>query len=540
MSMKSHELRQSFVHFFEKEGHVHLPSSPLIPYGDKSLLFTNSGMNQFKNWFLGAEEPQHPRVVTVQKCLRAGGKHNDLENVGPSYRHHTFFEMMGNFAFKDYFKREAIAFAWKLVTEHFQLPKEKLYVTYYSQDKETHHIWHKDMGLPQDRIFPLDEKDNFWRMGEVGPCGPNTEIFYDNGCEMGQSSHPYESLKRGEDRLVEIYNIVFMEYFEETSGKRHKLPHPCIDTGAGLERLLAVLQSKKNNYATDLFAGLIHCACRVLRVAYEPDPLQLNALSPSQKQAVVALQVLSDHVRASTFLIAEGVFPSNEGQSYVLRRILRRAMRFNYQINPDVFALGPMIQQCIEDMSPAYPELAQQRKQILSLVQREQDSFSKSLEKGMEWISALKTQKGGKGKKQLSGEEAFKLYDTYGFPFDLTCLVAREEKMEVDTEGFKRLLKEAKHRSRQHRQRQKQQRPQKEGALLTFLDRLTREKKENTFVGYENLKIKAHVLGVFPSFSTDSSSQGNSLFQVVFSKTPFYAEGGGASCRLWKSPILFF
>ena len=515
-------------------------------------------MNQFKNWFLGVEEAKHPRVVTVQKCLRAGGKHNDLENVGSSYRHHTFFEMMGNFAFKDYFKREAIAFAWKLMTTHFQLPKEKLYVTYYEQDEETRNIWHKDIGLPKERLFPFGEKDNFWRMGEVGPCGPNTEIFYDYGKEMGKSADPYQSLQREENRLVEIYNLVFMEYFEEAPGKRHKLPSPCIDTGAGLERLLSVLQSKKSNYATDLFAGLIQCACHHLGVEYEPDPLKFNKLSPSQKQAVVALQVLSDHVRASAFLMAEGVFPSNEGQAYVLRRILRRAMRFNYQMSPEIFVLVPMLQQCIKDMSPAYPELAQHQKKILSLVQREQDSFSKSLEKGMELISSLKAKRGGGvessgGKKQLSGEMAFKLYDTYGFPFDLTCLVAKEEKMEVDAKGFHHLLQEAKHRSRQHRQKQKQRQggQQSESELLPFLDRLTQEKKRNTFVGYETLKVKAKVLGILPpadsapsansvasAFSDFSSSANfpstdspsvnlNSPFHVVFSKTPFYAEGGG-------------
>ena len=559
MSMKSHELRQSFVDFFKKEGHIHLPSSSLIPYGDKSLLFTNSGMNQFKNWFLGSEPAQHPRVVTVQKCLRAGGKHNDLENVGPSFRHHTFFEMMGNFAFRDYFKREAIVFAWKLMTEHFQLPEEKLYVTYYEKDEETHRIWSKDIGLPQERIFPFGEKDNFWRMGEVGPCGPNTEIFYDYGSPMGQSSDPYKSLQREEDRLVEIYNLVFMEYFEEASGKRSPLPHPCIDTGAGLERLLSVLQSKKNNYATDLFTGLIQCACDALKVEYEPDPLKFHKLSPFEKQAVVALQVLSDHVRASAFLMAEGVFPANEGQAYVLRRILRRAMRFNYQMNPQVFVLVPMLQKCIEEMSSAYPELAKSREKILSLVQREQDSFSKSLEKGMELISDLKAKQktkqkagqgsGGGGKATLSGEVAFRLYDTYGFPFDLTCLVAREEKMEVDAKGFHALLQLARQRSRQHQQKQRQVEQQSgkqsESVLLSFLDGLAKQKKENTFVGYEVLKTRAVVLGLlpFPSSasstsstspaspaspaSSTSSGSGNSCFQVVFSQTPFYAEGGG-------------
>ena len=325
--MKSHEIRNTFIDYFKKHGHAPIASSSLIPENDPTLLFANAGMNQFKNLFLGLEQKDYKRAVSSQKCVRAGGKHNDLDNVGFTARHHTFFEMLGNFSFGDYFKKDAIHFAWELLTKEFGIPKEKLYVTVFETDDEAADIWHKQEGVPRDRIFRLGEKDNFWRMGDTGPCGPCTEIFYDHGPKAGKESDPYKGIISGEDRYVEIWNLVFMQFFEKSPGVMEPLPKPSVDTGSGLERVVAALQGKFNNYDTDLFMPMMDRACRVGGLDYITD-LDTLARNPKAMEVTSALRVLADHSRSTAFLIGDGALPSNEGRGYVLRRIMRRAMRY--------------------------------------------------------------------------------------------------------------------------------------------------------------------------------------------------------------------
>ncbi|PWU22258.1 MAG: alanine--tRNA ligase, partial [Bdellovibrio sp.] len=361
--MTSFEIRQRFIEYFRRQGHVPVASSSLIPEDDPTLLFTNAGMNQFKNVFLGLEQRDYKRAVSVQKCIRAGGKHNDLENVGFTARHHTFFEMQGNFSFGDYFKTEAIHFAWDYLTKDLGLPKEKLYVTVFEKDDEAAKMWHERQGVPKERIFRFGEKDNFWRMGDTGPCGPCSEIFYDHGPKAGKESDPYKGIVAGEDRFVEIWNLVFMQFYEKSPGVMEPLPKPSVDTGSGLERVAAALQGKINNYDTDLFTYLIDRARQV--VGWRPGDQR-----SAQEEA--ALRVMADHVRASAFLVADGALPSNEGRGYVLRRILRRGIRFGRTISQKHSFLPVMAEALVENMSRVYPELNLRREVILTTLTDEE------------------------------------------------------------------------------------------------------------------------------------------------------------------------
>lgn len=436
--MKSSDIRNAFINYFEKNlGHRHVPSSSLIPENDPTLLFANAGMNQFKNTFLGLEKRDYSRAVTVQKCVRAGGKHNDLENVGFTARHHTFFEMLGNFSFGDYFKKEAIHYSWEFLTKELGIPKEKLYVTVFRTDDEAAEIWHKQEGVPLDRIFRFDEKDNFWKMGDTGPCGPCTEIFYDHGPGAGTISDPYKGIAAGEDRFVEIWNLVFMQYFENPPGTLTPLPKPSVDTGAGLERMVSALQGKTNNYDTDLFAPMIERACKISKLQYITDKTIL-AKDAAIAERTAALRVLADHCRSASFLIADGALPSNEGRGYVLRRIMRRAIRYGRKLSPDQSFLPAMSEALIEQMGGFYPELKERAAHILNTIRDEEDRFISTLDNGTQILTEELNKAKAKGLKELSGEIVFRMYDTYGFPADLTRVIANEQGIEVNEEAFEK------------------------------------------------------------------------------------------------------
>ena len=372
--MKSQDVRQSFIDYFKSKDHRQVSSSSLIPHNDPTLLFNNAGMNQFKNIFAGLEKADHPRAVTAQKCVRAGGKHNDLENVGFTARHHTFFEMMGNFSFGDYFKSEAIHYAWDFLTNTLQIPKDKLYVTVFETDDEAADIWHKQEGIPKDRIYRFGEKDNFWRMGDTGPCGPCSEVFYDLGPDVG--GNPKDNVMGGEgDRYMEIWNLVFMQYFEEPGKDRVSLPAPSIDTGAGLERLSAVMQGELSNYHTDSFMKLIESAMHTSGKSYHKTLTDFKGAElEAQKDINVAFRVMADHARSAAFLIADGVLPSNEGRGYVLRRIMRRAIRYGRKLG-DQSLLPVVVQEVINSMGGHYAELIEQQNRVLELTKDEEDRF---------------------------------------------------------------------------------------------------------------------------------------------------------------------
>lgn len=435
--MKSSDVRNAFINYFKKNGHAHVASSSLVPENDPTLLFANAGMNQFKNTFLGLEKRDYTRAVTSQKCVRAGGKHNDLENVGYTARHHTFFEMLGNFSFGDYFKKDAIHFAWEFLTKELGIPKEKLYVTVFETDDEAADIWHHQEGIPRERIFRFGEKDNFWRMGDTGPCGPCTEIFYDHGPKAGTIADPYKGIAAGEDRFVEIWNLVFMQYFENPPGTLTPLPKPSVDTGSGLERVVAAMQGKLNNYDTDLFMPMIERACKIGKLEYISDKEAL-AKNPAAAEITSALRVLADHCRSTSFLIADGALPSNEGRGYVLRRIMRRAIRYGRKLSADQSFLPAMAESLIEHMGDVYPELKSRKDHILNTIRDEEDRFLATLDNGTNiLIDELKKAK-AKGIKELSGEIVFKMYDTYGFPADLTRVIANEHGIEVNEAAFEK------------------------------------------------------------------------------------------------------
>ncbi|MGH8126770.1 MAG: alanine--tRNA ligase, partial [Gammaproteobacteria bacterium] len=433
--MKTQDIRQAFLDFFAEREHRVVPSSSLVPANDPTLLFTNSGMVPFKNAFLGIEKSTAPRVVDVQRCLRAGGKHNDLENVGYTARHHTFFEMLGNWSFGDYFKREAIAWSWELLTEVFKLPAEKLWVTVYATDDEAYAIWKNKVGVPAERIVRIGDNkgapyasDNFWQMADTGPCGPCTEIFYDHGPEI-EGGPPGSPDEEG-DRYIEIWNLVFMQYDRDAAGTLTPLPAPCVDTGMGLERIAAVLQGVHSNYEIDLFRNLIEAAAK----AVGTKDVHANSL-----------HVIADHIRATAFLIADGVLPSNEGRGYVLRRIMRRAIRHGYQLGQDKPFFHTLVKPLVAEMGEAYPELARSARAIEKAIRQEEERFAQTLGHGMQILEAdIVAMKG----KQIPGEVVFKLYDTYGFPADLTADLARERGLSVDMPGFEREMDKQRKRAR--------------------------------------------------------------------------------------------
>ena len=500
--MKAHEIREKFIRFFESKGHKLQPSSSLVPANDPTLLFTNAGMVQFKDAFTGKSNPTDTRVVTIQKCVRAGGKHNDLENVGFTARHHTFFEMLGNFSFGDYFKKEAIAFAWEFLTKELQIPKDKLYVTAHYTDQEAADIWHEQEGVPRDRIFFRGDKDNFWEMGEVGPCGPCSEIFYDHGPEHSDpNADTSECILDDEDRYIEIWNLVFMQYEKYKEGsevKRIDLPKPSVDTGAGLERVVAAIQGKYNNFDTDVFAGVIAKIESISGKKYSEHPQWMR--------------VVADHARSCTFLLADGVLPSNEGRGYVLRRIIRRAVRHMDLLGVTHTAFFELVDPVFENFGNLYEENKKNRDFVVKYLRLEEEGFRKTLASGLKLLEKEISELKASGESILDGEKVFTLYDTHGFPVDLTEMILHEEGLKLDEKGFEKHMFEQKERSKKAGDFSAQADNSKEFYAL-------KEKKGDTkFIGYDQLESSATLVG--------QVELGDKL-ALVFDHTPFYAEGGG-------------
>lgn len=501
--MKTSELRQKFLKFFETKGHTVVRSSSLVPHDDPTLLFTNAGMNQFKDVFLGFDKRPYSRATTAQKCVRAGGKHNDLENVGYTARHHTFFEMMGNFSFGDYFKRDAIHFAWEFLTspEWLNIPKDKLLATVYAEDDEAYNIWLNEIGMPSERIVRIGDNkgakyasDNFWQMGDTGPCGPCSEIFYDHGEEIwgGIPGSPEED----GDRWIEIWNCVFMQFNRDEQGNMNPLPKPSVDTGMGLERMAAVMQHVHSNYEIDLFQDLLKAVARETSAPFSME-------EPS-------LKVIADHIRSCSFLIADGVLPSNEGRGYVLRRIIRRAVRHGYKLGQSKPFFHKLVADLVKEMGDAYPELKEKQAQIEEALKNEESRFAQTLETGM----ALLENALAKGGKTLGGEIIFKLYDTYGFPYDLTADICRERNIEPDEAGFEREMEAQRARARAAQSF-------KANAQLPY------EGQDTEFKGYSERQTEATVLALYKDGEQVNELNEGDSGTVVIDFTPFYAESGG-------------
>jgi len=521
--LKSNEVRQKYIDYFAKNGHTPVASSRLIPEGDPTLLFTNAGMNQFKNVFLGLEQRDYKRAVSSQKCVRAGGKHNDLENVGHTARHHTFFEMLGNFSFGDYFKKDAIHFAWELITKEFAIDKNRLYVSVYKDDEEAADIWHKQEGVPKDRIYRFDQ-DNFWRMGDSGPCGPCSEIFYDLGPSV--PGDPKDNVMGGNgDRYMEFWNLVFMQFQEDGKGGRTNLPKPSVDTGMGLERMTNIMQGQISNYDTDLFQDLIAVAGKISGHEYMKSTASLKGPAAAKQEDInVALRVIADHARASAFLIADGVLPSNEGRGYVLRRIMRRAIRYGRQLSEEQSLLPAVVDAVIKKMGGFYNELNQQKTLLDRTVVDEERRFLQTLDQGThvltQELGSLKS--GG----TLGGEILFKLYDTFGFPVDLTRIMAHEKGFKIDEAGFEKHLEAAKEKARASWKGKAMTGDQ--AHLVQFTQRLQKQAGDTVFTGYENTQEPAAKLLAISNGSTAVQELGTDQTGVLaFDKTPFYAEGGG-------------
>jgi alanyl-tRNA synthetase len=502
--MTSAEIRQQFLDFFASKGHQIVASSSLVPHEDPTLLFTNAGMNQFKDVFLGFDKRPYSRATTSQKCVRAGGKHNDLENVGYTARHHTFFEMLGNFSFGDYFKHDAIKYAWELLTGVFKLPADKLWVTVYAEDDEAFDIWTKEIGVPAERCIRIGDNkgaryasDNFWMMGDTGPCGPCTEIFYDHGPEI--PGGPPGSPEEDGDRYIEIWNNVFMQFNRDEQGVMHPLPKPSVDTGMGLERIAAVLQHVHSNYEIDLFQRLIAAAAR------ETSGADMN--SPS-------LKVLADHIRACSFLIADGVIPGNEGRGYVLRRIIRRAIRHGYKLGARAAFFHKMVPDLVAEMGAAYPELAASEKRVMDVLRQEEDRFFATIEHGMAILEADLAGMAKEGIRVFNGETAFKLHDTFGFPLDLTADVCRERGVTVDAAAFDAAMARQKEQARA-------------AGKFKMALALEYDGPATTFHGYETLDFKGNVLALYKDGTAVNELHEGDLGVVVLDNTPFYAESGG-------------
>ncbi|SNR91363.1 alanine--tRNA ligase [Desulfurobacterium atlanticum] len=506
--MTGKEIREAFLSFFEKKGHKRVKSSSLIPSNDPTLLFTNAGMVQFKDYFLGKEKPPFKRATSCQKCMRAGGKHNDLENVGRTGRHHTFFEMLGNFSFGDYFKKEAIEFAWELVTEVFNLPEERLYVSVYEKDDEAFEIWNKHIGLPENRIYRLGEKDNFWAMGDTGPCGPCSEIYYDRGeefscgdnCEIGICDC---------DRFLEIWNLVFMQYERDEKGNLTPLAKPSIDTGMGLERIASVLQNKPSNYETDLIFPIIKWISNTSGIPYG-----------KSEESDISMRVIADHSRAITFLIGDGCLPSNEGRGYVLRRIIRRAARHGKLLGIEKPFLSESVDVVIEIMGDVYSEIVENKDFIKKVILKEEERFSRTLSKGLELLQEIVEKIKKSGEKEIPGEEIFRLYDTYGFPVDLILDVANDERLTADINTFEKLLHEQKERARKAWKGGSQKAISKE--LLDFS-----EKNPSAFKGYETLETTTIITGILKDDALVNSLKEGEGGILFLKETPFYPEKGG-------------
>jgi alanyl-tRNA synthetase len=504
--MKVSQIRQAYLDYFAQKGHQIVPSSPVVPGDDPTLLFTNAGMNQFKDVFLGFDKRPYNRATTAQKCIRAGGKHNDLDNVGYTARHHTFFEMLGNFSFGDYFKKDAIQFAWELLTEVFKLPEEKLLVTVYAEDDEAYEIWNKQIGVPTDRIIRIGDNkgaryasDNFWMMGDTGPCGPCTEIFYDHGPHI--AGGPPGSPDEDGDRYIEIWNNVFMQFNRDEAGNMHPLPKPSVDTGMGLERIAAVLQHVHSNYEIDLFVNLLKAAKEAVDAAGGEN---CDLDSPS-------LKVIADHIRACSFIVVDGVIPGNAGRGYVLRRIARRAIRHGYKLGarkPFFYQLVPAL---VKEMGLAYPELQASKDKVSEVIKQEEERFFQTIANGMEILeSAL-----AGGAKTVDGETAFRLHDTFGFPLDLTADVCRERDVTVDAEGFELAM-------------QKQRDQARAAGKFKVAQGLEYSGKPTQFHGYDTLKHEgAKVTALYMDGSAVQSVKAGDAAVIVLDHTPFYAESGG-------------
>jgi len=505
--MKSKEIREIFLEFFKRNDHRVVPSSPLIPSDDPTLLFTSAGMVQFKPLFIGEEVRTYKRAVTIQKCLRVGGKHNDLESVGRTARHHTFFEMLGNFSFGDYFKREAIRWAWQFLTDWVRLPKDKLLVSVYEEDDEAASLWMEESDVREDRIFRLGEKDNFWQMGDTGPCGPCSEIIIDQGEEMG-CGRPDCGVGCGCDRYLEIWNLVFMQYNRDSSGRLTPLPRPSIDTGMGLERLSAVVQGKKNNFDSDIFSYIIDGIEDIANKRYG-----------SGHDIDTSIRVIADHVRAIAFLLAEGLVPSNEGRGYVLRRIIRRAARHGFILGIDGPFLYKLLTVVVDTMSGLYPELLDNPERNRKVLIFEEERFANTLLVGMRLLNELINEVKAKGMDTIPGSEVFRLYDTYGFPIDLVMEIASENDLMVDEEGFNREMEAQRARARTSW-------TVEEAVSEVYRDILKR-RGATDFVGYEHMSCDATVVALIRAGEeTDEAVEGEDI-ELVLDKTPFYGEAGG-------------
>lgn len=503
--MKAAEIRQTFLKFFESKGHQIVASSPVVPGDDPTLLFTNAGMNQFKDVFLGFDKRAYTRATTSQKCIRAGGKHNDLDNVGYTARHHTFFEMLGNFSFGDYFKKDAIQYAWELLTVNFKLPADKLWVTVYEEDDEAYEIWNKVVGVPAERIVRIGDNkgarymsDNFWMMGDTGPCGPCTEIFYDHGPEV--AGGPPGSAEQDGDRYIEIWNNVFMQFNRTEDGVMHPLPKPSVDTGMGLERLAAVLQHVHSNYEIDTFVNLLAAAKSAVDAAGGGD---CDATSPS-------LKVIADHIRACSFTVVDGVIPGNAGRGYVLRRIARRAIRHGYKLGARTPFFHKLVAALAAEMGDAYPEIRTGQARVTDVLKQEEERFFQTIATGMEILEAALA-KGG----NVDGDTAFKLHDTYGFPVDLTADVCRERGVTVDEARFNELLEEQKNRARA-------------AGKFKMAQGLAYSGAPTEFHGYDDLVVEAaKVTAIYVDGAQVDQAQAGDDAVIVLDHTPFYAESGG-------------
>ncbi|MBV7482372.1 alanine--tRNA ligase [Bordetella sp. BOR01] len=501
--MKSSEIRQKFLQFFQSKGHTIVPSASLVPGNDPTLLFTNSGMVQFKDVFTGKETRAYTRATSSQRSVRAGGKHNDLENVGYTARHHTFFEMLGNFSFGDYFKRDAIQYAWELLTSVYKLPAEKLWVTVYQEDDEAYDIWANEVGVPHERIIRIGDNkgaryasDNFWQMADTGPCGPCSEIFYDHGPDVWGG--PPGSPEEDGDRYIEIWNLVFMQFERDVAGNMEQLPKPCVDTGMGLERIAAVLQGVHSNYEIDLFQNLIRAAARETGVKNLEDN---------------SLKVIADHIRACSFLIVDGIIPSNEGRGYVLRRIVRRALRHGYKLGQTKPFFYKLVPDLVAEMGQAYPELAQAAERVAQVLKQEEERFGETLEHGMKILDGALASVPAGG--QLDGTTLFTLYDTYGFPVDLTADICRERNVDVDMAGFDAAMARQREQARA-------------AGKFKMAEGLSYEGADTRFEGYEKLELDGvKVTALYVDGTQAERVQAGQNAVVVLDATPFYAESGG-------------
>ncbi len=525
--MKSADIRSSFLEYFKSKGHAVVASSPLVPNNDPTLLFVNSGMVQFKDVFLGKDKRSYDRATTSQRCVRAGGKHNDLENVGYTARHHTFFEMLGNFSFGDYFKKDAIRYAWELLTHVYKLPADKLWVTVYRTDDEAYDLWAEDIGVPPERIVRIGDKpgvqkyqsDNFWQMADTGPCGPCTEIFYDHG--PGIAGGRPGSVDADGDRYIEIWNLVFMQFNRDDKGVMHPLPKPSVDTGMGLERIAAVLQGVHSNYDIDIFRDLIRAAERETKF---PKILDAGGKIDSEKQKLFSrssLNVIADHIRASSFLIVDDVIPDNEGRGYVLRRIIRRAIRHGYKLGQKQPFFYKIVPDLVQAMGEAYPELAGARDRVAQVIKQEEERFAGTLENGMAVLEgALQSED-----KMLDGDTVFRLYDTYGFPLDLTADIARERGITVDLAGFEEAMGQQRERARAA---SKFITPGTGALTLTgHAPTVSIGFAPTEFRGYDTLALKSRVIALYREGAQVQALNAGESGVVVLDKTPFYAESGG-------------